>query len=151
MRVASLRINITSIRGLAKMLIFIILVGHLLVSFYYIAKWFYVMTKINLIMESRNIPRENRILGMANHERRCIFLIRRTVPEDKNILWNHALKISDFVNYYVYPRRIFQGEKRFFFKEDPKVVRDFLEKYNIEYFLYNFLDIRKIVNVGPRQ
>lgn len=114
----------------------------LLVSSYYIGKWFFGM--VNSYCVYYNTPKEDRIFTTAYSEYLCSLSIRKNLPEDVNILW--IPQVSHFVNYYIYPRKIYQIRK-FLADETIEVDRDFLTSRNIQYIFFDYDKLYPIKDV----
>ena len=125
--------NQKGFRKYQRFIIAILIVMDLLVSSYYIGKWFFGM--FHSYCAYYNMPKEDRIFVTARSEYLCSLSIRNSLPEDANILWIPA--VSHFVNYYIYPRKIYQA-RAFLPDETIEIDKDFLTSKNIQYVFFDY-------------
>lgn len=125
-----------------KILKFIVILAiaiQLSLSSYYILRWFHGM--INTYITYIKLPKEERIFTTSLDEYYCILYIRKNLPDDANMLW--IWKPSDFVNYYVYPRKTYKI-KEYLSDEVIEIDKNFLREKNIGYVIF---DLKKIYNI----
>ena len=91
-----------------------------------------------------NTPKENRIFVTALWEYNFILFARKNIAETENILW--IPRVSDLVNYYIYPRKIFYN-KDYQFKENIEIDKEFLEERNINYILVDYSKFYSLKNL----
>lgn len=115
-----------------RFVIVILIAIHLLLSSYYIGKWFLGM--VNSYGVHYNMPKEDRIFVTGYSEYLYSLSIRKNLPEDTNILW--IPPVYYFVNYYIYPRKIYQP-REFLPDETIEIDRDFLTSKNIQYIFFD--------------
>lgn len=101
--------------------------AHIIAGLWIIWRWFsgFIMPAY---LTAYAIPRDERIFTTSPQEYRLSLLIRRNFPEDTNILW--LPKVSPTVNYYIYPRKIYQ-QREYTPGEDITLDADFIRSRNI--------------------
>lgn len=134
--------NQKKFKKLLRFVIVVLITADLLVSSYYIGKWFFAM--VNSYCTYYNFPKEDRIFTTAYSEYLCSLSIRKDLPEDANILW--IPQVSHFVNYYIYPRKIYQI-RQFLPDETIEIDRDFLTSRNIQYIFFDYDKLYPIKDV----
>lgn len=137
-----------TIKQFPKSVVIIAIIAQLVLSGGIIFRWFSNMIKSCLIYY--NTPKENRIFTTSFQEYSAILEIRKSVPESANILW--IPRVSPIINYYIYPRKIFQIKKYSPFEEivlAEKIVleRDFLDSRNIKYVFFDYGKLYPIENI----
>jgi len=128
-----MRIRGFTLIELVKVIITLLIIAQLLISNYYIGSWFRDITKTYLIYI--NTPKEERIFTTSIDEYYAILTIRKEVPENANILW--IKPVSEIVNYYIYPRKVYQY-KKFKLGEEVKVPTEFLKAKNITHVFVDY-------------
>ncbi|NQU99447.1 MAG: hypothetical protein HQ538_01805 [Parcubacteria group bacterium] len=133
MKIPLLKKNRLLVRKCVKVVIVLAVLIQLSMSSYYITRWFQGI--VNTYFTYLHLPKEDRIFTTSLDEYFCILYIRKNLPEDANILW--IPKASHFVNYYIYPRKIFQI-KEHLDNEKIEVDKDFLKKRDINYIFFDY-------------
>lgn len=119
-------------RRLLKVIIAVAILAQLSISSYYIFRWFSGI--IRSYIAYYNWPKENRIFTTSLQDYKTILYIRKNLPEDANILW--IPQVSPIINYYIYPRRIYQ-KKIFAADEEIGIDKGFLEEKKIDYVFFD--------------
>lgn len=131
-----------AIKMLLRAIIIIAIIAQLILSACIIVRWFSNIIKSCLMYY--NTPRENRIFTTSLQEYQAILDIRKNVPENANILW--IPKVSPIINYYIYPRKIFQI-KEYLPSEEITLERDFLKSRDIKYIFFDYNKLYPIENI----
>lgn len=131
-----------AIQEFPKVIIIIAITAQLVLSAGIISRWFSNIIKSCLI--HYNTPKENRIFTTSFQEYEAILEIRKNLPENATILW--IPKVSPIINYYIYPRKIFQI-KEYLPDEKIEIERDFLKARNIKYIFFDYGKLYSIENL----